>query len=44
MAMMTLETTRLLLRPMQPSDTEAFFAYGSDLDGLVVTWVPKVPI
>ena len=29
-AMMGLETGRLLLRPMRPSDTEAFFAFGGD--------------
>ncbi len=28
--MMGLDTPRLLLRPMRPSDTEAFFAFGGD--------------
>ena len=30
--MKALETDRLLLRPMRPSDTEAFFAFGGDPD------------
>ncbi len=32
-----LNTSRLLLRPMRPSDTEAFFAFGGDPDAMRYT-------
>ena len=35
--LLVLETPRLLLRPMRPSDTEAFFAFGSDPDAMRYT-------
>ena len=35
--MTRLDTPRLLLRPMRPSDTETFFAFGSDPDAMRFT-------